>query len=77
MEKPISIGHPVLYDLCANKLITVQEMLARNGRLNFNRWLPQSLFEEWMAIVNKTFSFSFEAQEDVVSWRWSSKCFFF
>ena len=76
MGKPICIDHPVLYDLCENKMITVQEMLAINGRLNFSRWLHHSLFEEWMGIVDKTFSFNFETQEDIVSWSWSSKKIF-
>ena len=67
MGKPICIEHPVLYDLCENKLITVQEMLTRNGRLNFIRWLPPSLFEDWMRIVEMTFSFKFEARDDFVS----------
>ena len=74
--KSICNEHPVLYDLCKNKQVTVQEMWTRNGRLNFSRWLPPSLFEDWMRIVEMTFSFNFEARDDFVSCSWSRKKIF-
>ena len=76
MGKSICNEHPVLYDLCKNKQVTVQEMWTRNGRLNFSRWLPPSLFEDWMRIVEMTFSFNFEARDDFVSCSWSRKKIF-
>jgi len=36
-------------------------------------WLPPSLFETWMGVVDETFSYSFENQNDKVSWKWGSK----
>jgi len=64
--------NPILYDWCGDKFI-VFSVLDRNGRLNFNRWLPPSLFETWMGVVDETFSYSFENQNDKVSWKWGSK----
>ena len=31
------------------------------------------LFEEWMALLEKVFSYNFENQEDIVLWKWCSK----
>jgi len=39
-EKPICKEHPVLFDLCNDKLISVHKVLQNNGRLSFSRWLP-------------------------------------
>ena len=71
-DKPLCVLHPILYDWCGDKFI-VFSVLDRNGRLNFNRWLPPSLFETWMGVVDETFSYSFENQNDKVSWKWGSK----
>jgi hypothetical protein len=70
-DKPLCVLHPILYDWCGDKFI-VFSVLDRNGRLNFNRWLPPSLFETWMGVVDET-SYSFENQNDKVSWKWGSK----
>jgi hypothetical protein len=70
---PLCIAHPVLYDLCKDKLITVHEMLVRNGHPNFYRWLHNPLFEEWLGIVEKTYSFNFSSQKDIVTWKWNSR----
>ena len=34
---------------------------------------PPLLFEEWMALLEKVFSYNFENQEDIVLWKWCSK----
>jgi len=31
------------------------------------------LFEEWMALLEKVFSYNFENQEDIVLWKWCRK----
>ena len=48
-------------------------MLVRNGHPNFYRWLHNPLFEEWLGIVEKTYSFNFSSQKDIVTWKWNSK----
>ena len=70
---PLCVAHPVLYDLCKDKLIIVHEMLVRNGHPNVYRWLHNPLFEEWLGIVEKTYSFNFSSQKDIVTWKWNSK----
>ena len=39
-EKPICKEHPVLFDLCNDKLISVHKVLQNNDHLSFSRWLP-------------------------------------
>ena len=68
--------HPVLFDWCQDKNITVHNVLDKNGRVPFDRWLPPSMFEEWMEIINATFSFNFKQQPDEISWKWGVKKIF-
>jgi len=72
-EQPLCINHPVLYDLCDEKGITVYEVLRRNGEFNFSRWLPPFLFDEWLTVVDNVFSYNFENQDDITLWKWNSK----
>ena len=69
-DKPLCMLHPVLFDWCLNKNISVYNVLCANGRLPFDRWLPPSFFEEWLGILDATFSFNFEDANDKVSWKW-------
>ena len=47
-NKPLCLLHPMLFDWCQNKNITVHNVLERNGRIPFNRWLPHhSLKSGW------------------------------
>ena len=41
--------------------------------MNFDRWLPPAFFEAWMGVLDATFSFYFENQNDKISWKWGSK----
>jgi len=68
--------HPVLFNWCQDKNITVHNVLEKNGRVPFDRWLPPSMFEEWMEIINATFSFNFKQQPDEISWKWGVKKIF-
>ena len=65
--------HPVLFEWCQDKDITVHNVLQINGRVPFDRWLPPILFEEWMGVINDTFSFNFRQQADEIGWKWESK----
>jgi len=69
-DKPLCMLHPVLFDWCLNKNISVYNVLCANGHLPFDRWLPPSFFEEWLGILDATFSFNFEDANDKVSWKW-------
>lgn len=68
-DKPLCLLHPVLYDLCEDKLILVHLFVMKHGQLSFSRWLPTLLFEEWLGIVNTAYSYPFENSRDVISWR--------
>jgi len=59
-DKPICLTSHVLYDLCVDKNITVFEFLRKNGCIRFGRWLPPVLFNSWLDLVNKVFTFHFE-----------------
>jgi len=72
-DKPICKEHTVLYDMCNGKLISVHEVLRKNGHLSFNRWLPSLLFDEWLALIGSVFSYNFENQNDVILWKWNNK----
>ena len=37
---------------------------------------PPSFFEEWMEIINDTFSFNFSHQPDKISWKWGGNKIF-
>jgi hypothetical protein len=41
----------------------------------FNRWLPPLLFEDWLDIINKVYSFNFEECDDIIKWRWGEGYF--
>jgi hypothetical protein len=60
-DKPICVIAPVLYEWCSDKNLTVNHFLSRDGPIDFDRWL------QWMEIVNKTYNFSYENEEDVIS----------
>ena len=72
-SRPLCVLHPVLYEWCEDKFISVFSVLYKNGHLNFSRWLPPNLFEAWMEVLGETFSFHFVKKNDTVSWKWCSK----
>ena len=43
-DKPLCTTHPILYEWCRDKNITVHEMRERRGHLEFDRWLPPDFF---------------------------------
>jgi hypothetical protein len=44
-DKPLCSLFPVLYDLCADKFISVHLFMLKNAQLQFFRWLPPILFD--------------------------------
>ena len=72
-DSHLCVLHPVLFEWCQDKDITVHNVLQINGRVPFDRWLPPILFEEWMGVINDTFSFNFRQQADEIGWKWESK----
>lgn len=75
-NKPLCVVAPILYDLCHDKLASVYHVLTVDGRLNFKRWLPPILFENWINILGDVYKFSFDNIDDVVTWKWSKYGFF-
>ena len=43
-NKPLCILHPVLYELCTDKWVSVHHFLSKNAQLQFSRWLSPILF---------------------------------
>jgi hypothetical protein len=74
--KPICIIALVLYDWCKQKNLTINQFLSMEGRIKFDRWLPPSLFEQWVDIINQVYLYDFKNEEDVVRWKWSGKCIY-
>jgi hypothetical protein len=72
-EKPIFMMVLVLFDWCSQKDIIVHQFLSLNGYIKFDRWLPPSLFRQWVDIVDQVYSFTFENENDIVSWKWGGK----
>ena len=58
-DKPLCILYPVLFDLCVNKNISVFNFLTINGQVQFSRWLPSLLFEQWIEVVNNIYNHVF------------------
>jgi hypothetical protein len=72
-DKPLCIQALVLFDWCEDKDIIVYQFLCKGRQLVFNRWLPPLLFEDWLHIINKVYSFSFEECDDTIKWRWGER----
>jgi hypothetical protein len=75
-ETPFCLRYPILFQLCQNKDIIVHNFILRQGRLNFSRWLPAWLFEQWLEMVNLIYNCQFENINDSMIWKWSNKCKF-
>jgi len=57
-DKFLCILHPVLYDICDDKYVSVHTVLLSGAQLNFSRWLPTIMFDSWLTIINEVFSYS-------------------
>jgi len=70
-QKPLCTLHPVLYDLCLDKHITVHHFVLKHAQLQFSRWLPPLLFSSWISLVGEIYSYPFENENDVIFWKLS------
>ena len=68
-DKPLCLLHPVLYELCTDKLVSDHFFLSRNAQLNFSRWLSPILFNSWVDLVDTVYSYSFTNSKDAVTWK--------
>jgi hypothetical protein len=59
-DKPLCTIHPIIYEWCLDKNISMYEVIEKSGRLDFDRWLPPALFENWMKVLEETYSYHFE-----------------
>ena len=75
-DKPLCNISPVLFDLCCDKNILVFHFLRRQGQLQFSRWLPPFLFDQWLSLINNIYIHSFENNEDIPLWRWNKNNIF-
>jgi len=64
---------PILFDLCSEKDISVQDFLLKKCHILFRRWLSNLLFEQWLETINLIYSYPFTDEVDKVCWRWNKK----
>jgi len=62
--------------MCADKNIYVYHFLVCEGQLNFNRWLPLLLFDQWLGVVDAVYQHSFEDNRDIPLWNWNKNNLF-
>jgi hypothetical protein len=68
-DTPLCVLYPVLYDLCKDKYISVYSFILTNAQLHFTRWLPPFLFDSWLTLINEVYSFPFDNNKDIISWK--------
>ena len=68
-DKPLCLLYPVLYELCADKWVSVHHFLSNNAQLQFTRWLSPILFTSWLDLVNEIYNYPFDNSQDVISWK--------
>ena len=74
--KPLCISHPVLFDMCLDKYISVYHVLTQQGQIQFRRWLPPLLFEQWINLLNKVYYHPFMNSKDIPIWKWNKSKMF-
>ena len=74
--KPLCISHPVLFDMCLDKYISVYHVLTQQGQIQFRRWLPPLLFEQWINLLNKVYHHPFMNSKDIPIWKWNKSKMF-
>ena len=70
---PLCSMHPVLFEICTEKYISVHTFLLRHGHIDFHRWLSPILFEQWLGVVDRVYSFPFTNESDRIIWKWNKK----
>ena len=63
----------VLFEICTEKYISVHTFLLRHGHIDFQRWLSPILFEQWLGVVDRVYSFPFTNESDRIIWKWNKK----
>jgi hypothetical protein len=72
-NKPICVTAPVIFDLCAEKEITVHQFLRNGGQIQFDRCLPPILFNQWLQVIGGIYSYKYENCEDSITWKWGKQ----
>ena len=68
-QKPLCLLHPVLYDLCQDKNISVHTFILKQAQLSFTRWLSPFLFDFWISLIDEVYAYPFANIADSISWR--------
>ena len=68
-QKPLCILHPVLYDICQDKNISVHTFILKQAQLSFSRWLPPILFDSWVSLIDEIYAYPFANSADEISWK--------
>ena len=67
-QQPICEIAPVLFELCDQKEVTVEQVRSGEVTFTFRRWLPQDLRASWEHIRRDAYSFPLDAESDRILW---------
>jgi hypothetical protein len=67
-DGPLCTKQPILFELCDEKEITVKKFIELGCDLNFRRWLPAILNNQWECICNEILNTPLG--EGVEIWEW-------
>jgi hypothetical protein len=67
-DGPLSVRYPILFELC-EKEITVKKVIELGCDLNFRRWLPAILHNQWECICNEVLNTSVGEGDDTWGWK--------
>jgi hypothetical protein len=68
-DGPLCARYPILFELCDEKEITVKKFIKLGCDLNFRRWLPAILHNQWECICNEILNTSLGERADIWEWK--------
>jgi hypothetical protein len=69
-DKPLCVAYPILFDLCADKRISVHEVWSEGWVIHF-QIIPQGLARsQWYELAERLNNVSLNGDNDVPLWRW-------
>jgi hypothetical protein len=71
-DKPLCVAYPILFDLCADKRISVHEMWSEGWVIHF-QIIPQGLARsQWYELAERLNNVSLNDGKDIPLWRWTA-----
>lgn len=76
-DRPISLLFPDLFKMAQQRDITLAEVVLNPLSLTFSRWLVDIWKTQWDNIISDMKKVQLKDSDDVVTWRFNKKGFFF